>query len=130
MLLSLCVEGMGKGLEVVRAVVGFDSVNVVDVVTWRDGPVIGKLPDGAVHVDAVESVRESHVAAVEGNGEARSKAVGLAGERSGCRLETDSAELTLPGASEWTTGPGQRLRWQGCLQALHRRAEGGQGQRT
>ena len=122
MALSLCVEGMGKGLEVVRAVVGFDSVNVVDVVMWRDGHVIGELPDGAVHVDAVESVLESHVALAEGNGEARSKAVGLAGERSGCRLETDSAELTLPGASEWTTGPGQRLRWQGCLQALHRRA--------
>ena len=130
MSLSLCVEGMGKGLEVVRAVVVFDSVNVVDVVTWRDGPVIGKLPDGAVHVGAVESVRESHVACAVGIGEARSKLVGSAGVCLGCRLEIDSAELTLPGASEWTTGPGQRLRWQGCLQALHRRAEGGQGQRT
>ena len=129
MALSLCVEGMGKGLEVVRAVVGSDSVNVVDVVMWRDGHVIGELPDGAVHVDAVESVLESHVALAEGNGEARSKAVGLAGERSGCRLETDSAELTLPGASGLTTGPIQRWRGQGSLQVRRPLAEGARGRR-
>ena len=67
-------------LEVGGTIVGFDAVKVVDVVVWRDGHVIGELPEGAVKQSAAESVRESHVALVVGISEARSKTAVSVGE--------------------------------------------------
>ena len=121
------VGAAGKGLEVAGAVVSDIAVNVVDVpVRWNGEPGSDFINE-AVQPDAAERSGDPDVAI--GVGAASVAATARASRQAGAqtRLETDPAELTLAGAGEWTTGPGQRWPGQGGPQVLRPRAEAGRG---